>query len=36
VDFSSEFIGGSNIVKEMHEKGELKKFLEDKGISFKK
>jgi monothiol glutaredoxin len=32
----SEFIGGSYIVKEMYENGELKKILEDKGINFKK
>ena len=32
----SEFIGGSDIVKEMYENGELKKILEDKGIKFKK
>ena len=31
-----EFVGGCDIVKEMYEKGELKKVLEDKGISFKK
>ena len=31
-----EFIGGCDIVKEMYEKGELKKILEDKGINFKK
>ena len=32
----NEFVGGCDIVKEMYEKGELKKKLEDKGISFKK
>jgi monothiol glutaredoxin len=32
----SEFVGGSDIVKEMYENGELKKILEDKGINFKK
>ena len=32
----SEFICGSDIVKEMYENGELKKILEDKGINFKK
>ena len=32
----SEFIGGSDIVKEMYENGELKKILKDKGINFKK
>jgi len=32
----SEFIGGSDIVKEMYENGELKKILENKGINFKK
>jgi len=31
-----EFVGGCDIVKEMYENGELKKVLEDKGISFKK
>jgi monothiol glutaredoxin len=31
-----EFVGGCDIVKEMYETGELKKVLEDKGISFKK
>tara|TARA_B100001564_G_scaffold136032_1_gene114120 strand:+ start:157 stop:489 length:333 start_codon:yes stop_codon:yes gene_type:complete len=31
-----EFIGGCDIVKEMYEKGELKKVFEDKGINFKK
>jgi monothiol glutaredoxin len=31
-----EFIGGCDIVKEIYENGELKKFFEDKGISFKK
>ena len=30
-----EFVGGCDIVKEMYENGELKKVLEDKGISFK-
>jgi monothiol glutaredoxin len=29
-----EFVGGCDIVKEMYENGELKKVLEDKGISF--
>ena len=32
----SEFVGGSDIVKEMYENGELKKILEDKGMNFKK
>ena len=32
----NEFIGGCDIIKEMYENGELKKILEDKGISFKK
>ena len=32
---NKEFIGGCDIVKEMYENGELKKVLEDKGISFK-
>ena len=31
-----EFVGGCDIVKEMYENGELKKFLENKGINFKK
>ena len=31
-----EFVGGCDIVKEMYANGELKKILEDKGISFKK
>ena len=31
-----EFVGGSDIVKEMYENGELKKVLEDKEINFKK
>ena len=31
-----DFVGGCDIVKEMYENGELKKILEDKGISFKK
>ena len=31
-----EFVGGCDIVKEMYENGELKKVLDDKGISFKK
>ena len=31
-----EFVGGCDIVKEMYENGELKKFLKDKEISFKK
>ena len=36
VYIKGEFIGGCDIVKEMYESGELKKILEDKGISFKK
>ena len=32
----NEFVGGCDIIKEMYENGELKKILEDKGISFKK
>ena len=32
----NEFIGGCDIVKEMYENGELKKILQDKGISSKK
>ena len=31
-----EFVGGCDIVKEMYEKGELIKLLENKGINFKK
>ena len=31
-----EFVGGCDIIKEMYENGELKKFLENKGINFKK
>jgi len=31
-----EFIGGCDIIKEMYEKNELQKKLEDKKISFKK
>ena len=31
-----EFVGGCDIVKEMYEKGELKKKLEKNSISFKK
>tara|TARA_B100001248_G_scaffold244540_1_gene213671 strand:- start:422 stop:757 length:336 start_codon:yes stop_codon:yes gene_type:complete len=31
-----EFVGGCDIVKEMYENGELKKFLDDKGITYKK
>ena len=31
-----EFVGGCDIVKEMYENGELKKILEEKGISYKK
>jgi len=31
-----EFVGGSDIVKEMYENGELIKLLENKGINFKK
>ena len=31
-----EFVGGSDIVKEMFESGELKKILEKKQINFKK
>ena len=35
VYIKGEFVGGCDIVKEMYENGELKKILEDKGISFK-
>ena len=31
-----EFVGGCDIIKEMYENGELKKMLNDKGISSKK
>ena len=31
-----EFVGGSDIVKEMYENGELIKLLENKGINFNK
>ena len=31
-----EFVGGCDIIKEMYERGELKKIFEDKGINFKK
>ena len=31
-----EFVGGCDIVKEMFENGELKKYFEDKGINVKK
>ena len=31
-----EFIGGCDIVKEMFENGELKNYLESKGIEYKK
>ena len=31
-----EFVGGCDIVKEMYETGELKKFFENHGINFKK
>jgi monothiol glutaredoxin len=30
-----EFLGGCDIIKEMHENGELKKILKDKNLSFK-
>tara|TARA_Y100000590_G_scaffold460812_1_gene621032 strand:+ start:2960 stop:3295 length:336 start_codon:yes stop_codon:yes gene_type:complete len=33
---SGEFVGGCDIVKDMFEKGELQKKLDEKGISFKK
>ena len=36
VYIKGEFVGGCDIVKEMYENGELKKILDDKGISFKK
>jgi len=32
----NEFVGGCDIIKEMYENGELKKILEDKGITYKK
>ena len=31
-----EFIGGCDIIKEMFENGELKNFLDSKGINYKK
>tara|TARA_Y100000590_G_scaffold238142_1_gene267926 strand:+ start:2482 stop:2814 length:333 start_codon:yes stop_codon:yes gene_type:complete len=31
-----EFVGGCDIVKEMYENGELKNFLDSKGIDYKK
>ena len=31
-----EFVGGCDIIKEMYENGELKKVLDDTGISYKK
>ena len=31
-----EFVGGCDIIKEMYENGQLKKVLDDKGISYKK
>ena len=31
-----EFVGGCDIVKEMFENGELKNYLDDKGINYKK
>tara|TARA_B110001454_G_scaffold211526_1_gene227302 strand:+ start:680 stop:1012 length:333 start_codon:yes stop_codon:yes gene_type:complete len=31
-----EFVGGCDIIKEMYENGELKKILDNKGITFKK
>jgi len=30
-----EFVGGCDIIKEMYEKGELKKFLKDKNVNHK-
>ena len=33
---NKEFIGGCDIVKEMFENGELKNYLESKGIEYKK
>ena len=32
---NKEFIGGCDIIKEMYENGELKKYLQDKNISHK-
>ena len=29
-----EFVGGSDIVREMHESGELKKLFDDKGVEY--
>ncbi len=31
-----EFVGGCDIIKEMHESGELKKLFDNKNISYKK
>ena len=31
-----EFVGGCDIVKEMYESGDLKKFFDEKGINYKK
>ena len=31
-----EFVGGCDIIKEMYENGELKKVLDNNGISYKK
>ena len=31
-----EFVGGCDIIKEMYESGELKKVLDDKGVTYKK
>ena len=31
-----EFVGGCNIIQEMYESGDLKKFFEEKGINYKK
>ncbi|MCH7937477.1 MAG: monothiol glutaredoxin, Grx4 family, partial [Proteobacteria bacterium] len=29
-----EFVGGSDIVREMHENGELKELLDNKGVEY--
>ena len=31
-----EFVGGCDIIKEMYERGEIKKVFDDKGINYKK
>ena len=36
LNIKKEFVGGCDIVKEMFENGELKNFLDSKGIDYKK